>query len=335
MLNLSVLFSASRFPAFGRMVTVLPFFIVLLVCASVNSVNGVPIQGIVPGQGLIHVQADQSISNTQEMFERLQPNHQKGKKEYDLITFDLFAALVKLVPSLEENGHKYLPKEDIFMHNAKAIADKWVTMYSSLKDMNAFHHANGKEFWPHDAEPFKIMLRVTLRSALNELKIRPLSLQEEDIAIRVFGDLNPWPEATEALLKLKDCGYKLGILSNGDSNGKNGTLDMAARAFKGVEFDYIMGSSTVKVFKPEKAMYDQIPVATQGIKKEKILHIAGADFDAVGAMVNGIDAGWHNHDNRLSLINITGKEKYNPKFTVSKLTDILDHQHVQCKSKRS
>mmetsp|Transcript_7136 Transcript_7136/g.11343 ORF Transcript_7136/g.11343 Transcript_7136/m.11343 type:complete len:274 (+) Transcript_7136:1143-1964(+) len=240
--------------------------------------------------------------------------------QYKLITFDLFAALVDLKASLYRSAGEILG-EEIDNATKTNIVTAWISSYSTLKDINSLARVPGMVFnleKYNTTERFVFMLYETLDAALRQHDL-PLSVTTRTRLVQSFGDLSPLPGVTKVLVELsKSNNYKLAILSNGD----NDTLTRAVKVFEdaGVVFHYILGSSVPQVFKPEHAMYEQ--ALKLGFESTEILHVAGADFDAIGARVSGIDSVWHNFAGKSTLINISGQKCYEPLFQMTSFEQI-------------
>lgn len=126
-------------------------------------------------------------------------------------------------------------------------------------------------------QPFQWMLRTILPPILSNMKIAVTDEQFEAL-IACWGKLVPWSGTTDTLQKVYDAKYHIGTLSNGDQ----GTLQNAMSIFTGVQFSYYFNSDFPNAgsFKPDAAMYDQLP-RLSGYSVKEILHVAGAVFRAL------------------------------------------------------
>lgn len=100
--------------------------------------------------------------------------------------------------------------------------------------------------------------------------------------------LSPWPQAARVLTVLKERGYPLAILSNGDK-------DMLHAVAKNVPvcFDHIFSSEDAGAYKPHPGTY-ALPLRKLGIEAHRILHVAGGANDALGAVAAGLPCYWSN-----------------------------------------
>jgi 2-haloalkanoic acid dehalogenase type II len=120
-----------------------------------------------------------------------------------------------------------------------------------------------------------------------------------------FADTNP------ALERLREAGYKLGILSNVDDD-----LLAATRKRLTVDFDLIVTAQQVRSYKPARAHFD---AARRAIGEDRWLHAAQSNFhDIVPANALGIATAWVNRKVDTALPNGT------PTHEVRDLTGLAD-----------
>ena len=94
--------------------------------------------------------------------------------------------------------------------------------------------------------------------------------------------LKPFPDVIEALGRLREAGYQLAILSNGDP-------DMLANAGPhiGFKFDHVISVAEAGYFKPHWATYATACEIT-GFDRTSCLFVANHEFDVVGAKSFGM-----------------------------------------------
>lgn len=98
---------------------------------------------------------------------------------------------------------------------------------------------------------------------------------------RPFSDTNP------ALERLRDAGYRLGILSNVDAD-----LLASTRKHLTAPFDFVITAEQVRSYKPAPGHFD---AARAAIGDQRWLHAAQSNFhDIVPANAHGIDTAWVN-----------------------------------------
>ncbi len=136
---------------------------------------------------------------------------------------------------------------------------------------------------------FEQVTRDALVFAANRLKI-PLSNEQRDKLVNAYFELKPWPDAAPALKQLKSRGYRLGFCSN----FTGAMLDGCIRA-SGLQdtFDEIISTDEAKTFKPDPRAY-QLACDRLKLKKEEILFVAFAGWDAAGAKLFGLPTFWVN-----------------------------------------
>ena len=102
--------------------------------------------------------------------------------------------------------------------------------------------------------------------------------------------LKTWPDVPDALSGLKHSGRKLALLSNATA----AILDAGIRnsGLYGV-FDQVISTDRIKTFKPDPHAY-QLGVDVLGLRKEEILFVAFAGWDAAGAKWFGYPTFWNN-----------------------------------------
>ena len=139
---------------------------------------------------------------------------------------------------------------------------------------------------------FTFLTRASLEFALRSAGIEP----NENITKPLFDkylDLDPYPEAWDALSKLKGRGgYKLAILSNGSTAMlsalvKNSGLD--------VFLDATISVDGARKFKPHPDCYALVEKAL-GVKKDEVLFVSSNGFDVAGAKHFGFKVVWLRRD---------------------------------------
>jgi 2-haloacid dehalogenase len=139
-----------------------------------------------------------------------------------------------------------------------------------------------------DYRDFTFLTHASLEFALRAAGIEP----SERITKPLFDkylDLNPYPDAKDALSKLKSLGsYKLAILSNGSTAmlsalAKNSGLD--------VFLDAIISVDGAKKFKPHPDCYALVEKVL-GVKNDEVMFVSSNSFDVTGAKHFGLKVAW-------------------------------------------
>ncbi len=124
--------------------------------------------------------------------------------------------------------------------------------------------------------------------ALDVFDIADKQLRDE--LIDAYLELECYPEVPDTLLKLKDSGRQIAILSNGspamlEAVVKSSGLDDLVRTILSVEI--------VGIFKPDPTVY-QLAVDRLGVTAAEIVFMSANAWDAVGATAFGLRVAWIN-----------------------------------------
>ena len=125
--------------------------------------------------------------------------------------------------------------------------------------------------------------------------------------------LKPFPDVIIALNKLRNIGYKLAILSNGDKDMLNNS-----KPFIGFDMDYTISVEKAGYFKPHWKTYKSVELITR-IKKENCLFVANHAFDCVGAKSFGMFTAFIDRRKRPF-----GHTPYQPDIIVRNLKNLSD-----------
>ena len=144
----------------------------------------------------------------------------------------------------------------------------------------------------------------------------PIAWERGTFLVNSLPSWKPFPDTNPALERLKNAGYKLGILSNIDTS-----LLAATRKHFTVEFDLIVTAQQVHSYKPAPAHFlaarDVISNARWG--NARWLHAAQSNFhDVVPANALGIPTAWVNRHGNAALAGGT------PSHEVRDLTGLAD-----------
>ena len=118
---------------------------------------------------------------------------------------------------------------------------------------------------------------------------------EEDMA-GVLADqylrLEPHPDTTDALHRLKDAGIPLAIISNGSHKS---IAHVVNHSGMGWAFDELISAEDVQVFKPHPKMYE-LAERRMGHAREHILYVSANGWDASAASLAGYPVCWINRN---------------------------------------
>lgn len=222
---------------------------------------------------------------------------------YPLITFDAYTALFDTKNSLEPQVSRIMSAKDTSM-DISAFVEIW---RAKQLECAAIVNAIQKD-WLSFQDCTKRALDYTLRRfQINVSQDKQIEL------MNAWHHLTPWPEAGEVLAGLKDRGYQIAVLSNGDQG-----MLRAAVANLPVPFDYIFGADMAKAYKPRPEIYF-LPLNQLSLTKNDILHVAGSATDTLGAKSVGLGCFWSNRNRDLILDPI-----YSPDFEFESLSGLLE-----------
>lgn len=120
-----------------------------------------------------------------------------------------------------------------------------------------------------------------------------LTVEKRNDLMNSYLQLRTWPEASETLRYLKSQGIRLAFLSNAtlqilQACSKNsGILEL---------FEHVLSTDRLRTFKPSSRAY-QLAIDSLALKKDDVLFVAFAGWDAAGAKAFGYPTFWVNRLN--------------------------------------
>lgn len=127
--------------------------------------------------------------------------------------------------------------------------------------------------------------------AMETLGIENNELREE--LLNLYLKLEAYPEVNDLLKKLKQKGFKTGILSNGSMKMLNSAVNNAnIREY----LDEILSVEDCKIYKPSSKVYDLVKIKMQ-ISKENVLFFSSNAWDMHAASNYGFKTIWVNRFN--------------------------------------
>jgi 2-haloacid dehalogenase len=102
--------------------------------------------------------------------------------------------------------------------------------------------------------------------------------------------LEPWPDAADALTRLRAAGLRLALLSNMTAAMLS---DGARRAGIGDAFDAVLSTDRVRAAKPDPRAY-RMALDAFGVEASQVVFVAFAGWDAAGAAWFGYPTVWMN-----------------------------------------
>jgi 2-haloacid dehalogenase len=127
--------------------------------------------------------------------------------------------------------------------------------------------------------------------AMETLEIDNIKLKQELLAL--YLKLEAYPEVKDLLTKLKQKGFKTGILSNGSMKMLNSAVDNAnIREL----LDQILSVEKCKTYKPSKKVYGLVEKIMK-VKKENVMFFSSNAWDMHAASNYGFNTIWVNRFN--------------------------------------
>jgi 2-haloacid dehalogenase len=173
--------------------------------------------------------------------------------------------------------------EAAFPDRGTALADLWRTRqfeYQWLRTLGGRY----EDFWQ--------TTQSALEHAADALQL-PLPTATRDALMNHYLSLNAWPDAAPALRAIKASGRQLAFLSN--ATPRILEAGIANAGLRGL-FDHVISTDRIRSFKPDPRAY-QLGVDVLGVRKDEILFVAFAGWDAAGAKWFGYPTFWNNRQN--------------------------------------
>lgn len=119
-----------------------------------------------------------------------------------------------------------------------------------------------------------------------------------DSLLRDWPRFAAWPEVGEVLARLRDKGYKLGVVTNCSAQGGRTAVENAENTVRGTveggfRFDAAVTAEESGFYKPVRQAYHAI-LPKLGVKADEVLFVAGSNGDVEGAAEAGFKVVWHN-----------------------------------------
>jgi 2-haloacid dehalogenase len=189
-----------------------------------------------------------------------------------VLAFDVFGTVVdvrgSLLRELSEFGDRRGLKADW-----PSFADQWLSGYpDGVAEVRA-----GRRAW----EPVDVMNRSTLDRILTAQGLGSVTDAERVWLNNAWLRLNPWPDATEGLRRLRS---RLRVVTL--SNGNFALLrDLAAAV--GLPWDDILSAEAVRQYKPDPAVY-RMAVDRLDLEADEIMLVAAHKVDLRAAAAEGL-----------------------------------------------
>ncbi|HZI91644.1 MAG TPA: haloacid dehalogenase type II [Thermoleophilaceae bacterium] len=133
--------------------------------------------------------------------------------------------------------------------------------------------------------PFSEHIRSALELIVARRGLEPSGIER---ALERAAALDPFPDAAEALDRLKAAGYQLAVLTNSGADSGRKTLEAAGLVDR---FAHILGVDAVKSFKPHPRTYAHA-LAELDAEPGQVTMVAAHAWDVTGAKHAGLRTAW-------------------------------------------
>ena len=220
------------------------------------------------------------------------------------LMFDFYGTVVDMQTGLTEAITPSLKDKGYTANSPSRVVTWWRRTHFENSMIDALLH--------RDHTPYREIGREAVHYTLQRAGI-PHTLDEVANLVSQIERLKPFPEVVEALTALKQGGYALVVLSNGDP-------DMLARGVPysgtGHLFDRVISVAAAGSFKPHVGTYRKA-AELSGVEPEQVLFVANHAFDCVGAKAYGMRTAFVDRRHRPF-----GNSKYPPDLTVPDLREL-------------
>jgi len=170
--------------------------------------------------------------------------------------------------------------DKLFPRQGAELANEWRTRQFEYTWLRVLSNRYA-DFWQvtHDA-----LLYAAHKTNVN------LSSEQSEQLMNGYLALKAWPDVLPALATLKKSEYRLALLSNFTPHMLDACIHRAG--LEGV-FEHALSTDQAKTFKPDPRAY-QLGTDSLKLKKEEILFVAFAGWDAAGAKAFGYPTYWVN-----------------------------------------
>ena len=221
--------------------------------------------------------------------------------KFKWITVDAYSALLDLEGSMVPIVRQLIPEPSVdplaFFRMWRTRQWDYVLLSSNL----------GKGY-----HSYRYLTEATLTYTLAKFKIELAPELRAQLAA-AWAQLKAWPEAKNVFAEIKNRGYKIAILSNGDED-----MLHPLKESTGIPFDEIFCAEQAKAYKPNPLIY-RLPFERLQLHIDDVLHVAGSPFDMMGAKSAGLHCAWSNRYNEVPI-----DLKYQPDYQWSNLSGLLE-----------
>jgi 2-haloacid dehalogenase len=170
--------------------------------------------------------------------------------------------------------------ERLFPGRGAALSSAWCTRQFEYQWLRALS-GQYADFWQVTED--------SLRFAAELLRL-DLTREKREKLMYAYLELETWPDTASALNLLRSAGVRLALLSNATPNILSAGIKKSAL---GNVFEHVLSTNRIKTYKPDRRAY-QMAIDAFRLRKEEILFVAFAGWDAAGAKSFGYTTFWAN-----------------------------------------
>jgi 2-haloacid dehalogenase len=163
-------------------------------------------------------------------------------------------------------------------------------------------------------EPFYGMIRHALKYALDTQGVEVTDDEREEI-LSVYHELNAFDDVRDGMERLRDAGYDLYIVSNGNQEMLESMIE---HVDIGDLIEDAISAEEVEAFKPAAEVYRHAAEEI-GTPAENVAFVAAGWWDVPGAMHAGMQGVWVNRQDT-----IRGPYDAEPDLTIESFHDLAD-----------
>ena len=225
------------------------------------------------------------------------------KRDIKVIAFDLYGTVVDMQKDLTEKARPFLENKSL-----KGEAHQFVTWWRRTHFENSMIDA----LCDRGHTPYR---QVGHRAVSHVMDRAGIAYTQDEVAFLVsqIETLKPFPDVIDALERLRNKGYKLAILSNGDRD-----MLEAAKPHIGFQFDETISVQEAGYFKPHWKTYAKAEEII-GEERTSILFVANHPFDCIGAKAFGMRTAFIDRRKRPF-----GQEPQQPDIIVADFKELAD-----------
>ena len=225
------------------------------------------------------------------------------KRDIKVLVFDQYGTVVDMQSGLTEIAAPFLKEK-----GWDGEAHRFVTWWRRTHFENSMIDA----LCDRGHTPYR---EIGHRAVSHVLDRSGIAYSADEVAwlVAEIEKLKPFPDVIEALQKLRDGGYRLAILSNGDRD-----MLEAAKPYIGFQFDATISVQEAGYFKPHWKTYAK---AEEILAEERtsILFVANHAFDCIGAKSFGMRTAFIDRRKRPF-----GQEPQQPDLIVANFKELAD-----------